>query len=218
MKFRTQRHIIILAAAALATLIFYLWFVRSPYFEGFKLWSQSNITAYVSVLLLIKILGIVWPPIPGGIFTLASVPILGWPLAYVVDLVGSAIGSSAAFFIARKWGWEFMKKIFDDSTLIKIRRLKIKKEREFESIFLMRIFGGTIVEVVCYGAGVLGVGFGNYLLASVLSHLPFGILLFFAADNILNGKGALLSLILLGFAVILFYKLNHRYFEYDKAT
>ena len=102
-----------------------------------------------------------------------------------------------------------MKKIFDDSTLIKIRRLKIKKEREFESIFLMRIFGGTIVEVVCYGAGVLGVGFGNYLLASVLSHLPFGILLFFAADNILNGKGALLSLILLGFAVILFYKLNH---------
>ena len=212
-RFKTHKHIIILAVAALATLLFYLWFVRSTYFEGFKIWSQSNLVIYISALLVIKILGIVWPPIPGGIFTLASVPILGWKLAYGVDLLGSAIGSSMAFFIARKWGWQFLRKIFDDAALAKIKRVKIKKEREFETIFLMRIFGGTIVEVVCYGAGVLDVGYGNYLFATILSHLPLGIPLFYAAGSILNGNGAVLSLVFLAFAVLLFYKFKNRYFE-----
>ena len=215
MRLKTYKHIITLAVASLATLIFYVWFVRSAYFPIFKAWSESNLTIYLVVLLSIKIAGIVWPPIPGGIFTLASVPILGWPLAYLVDLVGSIIGSSAAFFIARKWGWDFMEKIFDEVTLEKIKKFKIKKDKEFESVFLFRIFGGTIVEVVCYGAGVLGVGYGNYLAATILSHLPLGIPLFYAAGNILNGKGAFLSLVFLAFAVLLFYKLKHRYFVYN---
>lgn len=101
MKLKTHKHIIILVVAAVVTLIFYLWFVNSPYFAGFKIWSQSNLAVYISVLLLIKIFGIIWPPIPGGIFTLASVPVLGWKLAFAVDYSGSLIGSSIAFFIAK---------------------------------------------------------------------------------------------------------------------
>jgi len=214
MKLKSHKHLIVLVAAAAATIVFYVWFVNSDYFGAFKAWSLKNLPIYVLALLSLKIIGIVWPPIPGGVLTLASVPVLGWKLAYTVDIVGSIIGSSIAYFIAKRSGLKFMRKIFDDETIARITRLKIKKDREIEAIFLMRLFGGTVVEVICYGAGVLGVRYRNFLLASVLSHLPLGIPIFILADNLLAGKG-FMSVILIAIVIVLFYKLRHRYFEYE---
>ena len=80
----------------------------------------------------------------------------------------------------------------------------------------MRFFGGTIIEVVCYGAGVLGVGFQNYLIATALAHSVLGVPVFYIAGSILNGKGAFLSILFLCVAFVIFYKLKHRYFEYNE--
>lgn len=197
------------------TLIFYLWFIHSPYFAGFVVWAQKNLLIYFSVLLFIKIAGIVWPPIPGGLLTLGSIPVLGWPLAYSADFIGSMIGSSAAYFLARKYGLDFMKKIFDEDTIEKITKVRIKPHREIESIFLFRFFGGTIIEVICYGAGLLRVRYSNYLIATVLSHMALGIPAFYLTRNILVGRGILINLSLAILMVILFFKLKHRYFEYN---
>jgi len=215
MDLKKHRHLIIFLAAATCTLIFYFWFIQTPYFEDFKIWSEANIIIYVSVLLLIKITGIIWPPLPGGIFTIASIPILGWQLAYAIDFTGSMIGSTGAFFIAKKWGNTFVQKIFDKDIIDKISKIKVRKSKEIESVFLMRFFGGTILEIVCYGAGLFGIGYRNFLIGSILSHLPLGMPIFYFAGNILNGKGALLSLIFILFVIFLFYKLRNRYFEYQ---
>ena len=213
MKIKNHKHIIFFGAAFGGTFLAYLWFVQTPYFETFKLWSQGNLALYFAILALIKVIGIIWPPLPGGIFTLASIPILGWPLAYLADLTGSIIGSSAAFFIAKKWGWDFIKKIFDADIIEKIKKIRIKKSKEIESIFLMRIFGGTIIEAVCYGAGMFGVSYRNFLIGSILSHPAFSIPLFYFAGSIMNGSGVFLGGFMLLFIVVLFYKLKHRYFE-----
>ena len=215
MKLKNHKHVIFFGAAFVATFLFYLWFVHSPHFAVFKIWSESNLILYISVLFFIKVIGIIWPPIPGGIFTLASVPILGWELAYLTDFAGSLIGSTAAFFIARKWGWDFILKIFDTDVIEKFKKIKIKKHKEIESIFLMRFFGGTIIEAVCYGAGMLGVSYKNFLIATVLSHPILGIPIFYFAKNILGGDGVILSIIFLIVLVIAFYKLKHRYFDFE---
>ena len=219
MKIKNHKHIIVFILAMLATVVFYWWFIHSPYFEGFKNWSRDNLILYFLVLILIKIIGIIWPPIPGGVFTIASIPIIGWPLSYFADLVGSIIGSSVAFSIAQKWGWEFLERIFDRDTLEKIKNVKIKKHREIETVFLMRFFGGSVIEVVCYGAGILRVRFQNFLVASLLSHLAVGIPFFYLAGSVLgeviNGKGAIIGALALLFVIFLFYRLKHRYFEFD---
>ncbi len=79
----------------------------------------------------------------------------------------------------------------------------------------MIFFVGTILEIFCYGAGLFGVGYRNFLIGSILSHLPLGIPIFYFAGNILNGKGAFLSLAFILFVIFLFYKLKDRYFESD---
>jgi len=215
LNLKTHKHLLVLLIFGWATIFFYLWFAKSPYFSVFLNWAQQHLILYVSVLILLKIVGIIWPPLPGGLFTLGSIPVLGWPLAYAADFVGSAIGSSVAYFIAKKYGKNFVAKIFDEDSLEKINRVRIKPNREIESIFLLRIFGGNIIEVICYGAGLLGVRFKNYLIASLLSHLALGIPIFYLAQDFFSGQRVLINLALVGFAALLFYKLKHRYFEFN---
>src|SRR3989337_132416 len=97
----------------LISVVLYLWFIKLPIFQHFVLWVQQNLLLYFLFLLFIKILGILWPPLPGGLFTLGSIPAIGWELAYIADLVGSVIGSSGAFFMGRRYGPKLLRKFFD---------------------------------------------------------------------------------------------------------
>lgn len=72
-----------------ASIFVYYLFSKSIYFQIFFSWSRQNIGLFVIVLFLLKILGIVWPPLPGGVFTLAAIPFIGWFPAYLVDFAGS---------------------------------------------------------------------------------------------------------------------------------
>ncbi|MBI5358232.1 hypothetical protein HZB69_01210 [Candidatus Amesbacteria bacterium] len=93
---------------------------------------------------ILKVLGIVWPPLPGGILTLDAIPFIGWFPAYLVDFFGSTVGSSVAFLIGRKYGYPFLQKLFDESTIDKIKHLKIKPHREIEAVTALRIFIGSL--------------------------------------------------------------------------
>ncbi|MEK7113380.1 MAG: VTT domain-containing protein, partial [Patescibacteria group bacterium] len=148
--------------------------------------------------------------------TLGSIPVLGWLVAYSADLIGSMIGSTIAYFIARKYGMSFIRKIFDDEVIEKFQKIKIRPEREIESIFIFRVFGGNIVELFCYGAGFLRVNYFNYILASFLAHVVIGIPTFYLIRNILSGKGIFVSILFAVILAILFFTLKHRYFEIEK--
>ncbi len=215
MTVKNYKHLLALFLFGFGTLVFYLWFINSSHFPGFLVWSQGNIIFYYFVLVLLKVIGIIWPPIPGGLLTLGSIPVLGWPLAYSADFFGSIVGSTVAYFLARKYGINFMKKIFDENTIEKLTKIRIKPHREIESLFLFRFFGGTIIEIICYGAGLLKVRFRNYLIATILSHIAIGIPAFYLTRNILAGRGILINLSLVTIMLILFFNLRHRYFEYS---
>lgn len=213
MKLRSYRQIIILILFTVVTLAGYLWFLHSPYFESFSDWARSNFLLFFSTLVLIKIIGIVWPPISGGLLTLGSIPVIGWFPAYFADFLGSMIGSSIAYFIAKRWGLSFMSKIFDPETIHKVQQVKIRPGRELEMVFLARVFGGTIVEVICYGAGLLRVRFSRYFVASVLSHMAVGIPAYYFAGDIIAGRNILINLIFALILIGLFMFARHRYVE-----
>src|SRR6185503_2202024 len=115
MQIKSYKQIYLLLAFTVATIVAYFWFIKSPYFDDLQTWASAHFWLFISLLVLIKIAGIVWPPINGGLLTLGAIPVVGWLPAYLADLTGSTIGSSIAFFIARKWGLDFMRKIFDAS-------------------------------------------------------------------------------------------------------
>ena len=163
---------------------------------------------------LIKILGVIWPPIPGGLFTLGAIPILGWLTAYTADFLGSVTGSIIAYVLGNKYGFPFLEKILDGSTIQKIKKIKIKKNKEFESMFFLRIFGGSIMEVVVYASGLLGVRFSNFIVAGTLSHLLVGLPTYFLAGELASGKNAFLHVASFVLLIVIFSKFKNRYFEW----
>lgn len=214
MKIKSKKYLILAILVTLATILVYYLFSKSVYFEIFTSWSRQNLFLFIIVLFFLKIMGIVWPPLPGGVFTLAAIPFIGWFPAYLVDFAGSLAGSSIAFLIGKKYGYPFLEKLFDKNTIDKIRNLKIKPNREIEAITTLRIFTGSLfLEAICYGAGLLNVRFFSFFVGSIISHIIVGIPSFYLIGGLFNLNNLIFGI--LGFVIIIpiFIKLKGRYLE-----
>ena len=211
MKLRSYKHLVIIIAVAVATLALYLWFITTPQFTTFKAWSTTHLPLFITVLFILKIFGLVWPPIPGGVLTLGSIPVLGWKSAYAIDFFGSLVGSSIAYFLARRYGLQFMRQIFDKTTIEKIKHLRIVQHREIEAIFLFRVFGGTLVELVCYAAGLLRVRYSTFLIGTIASHILVGIPVFYFAENLISKTNLALQALAILVLIALFFIARTRY-------
>ncbi len=181
--------------------------------DNFIVWSQNNVLLFVIVLLLLKIIGIVYPPMPGGILTLGAIPIVGWKFAYLIDFLGNTIGATIAYYLGKEYGFIILNKLFDENIVQKFRKIKIKKDKELETIIVIRILGANVVEIISYGAGLLKIDFPKFLFATIVSHMAVGIPIYYFANNIFSTSNIFTTVIFsaLGFFVI--WKLKGRYFE-----
>ena len=201
-------------AITIATIAGYWWFFNSPYWELFFNWSQENLTLFFATLLVIKISGTIYPPIPGGLITMGAIPFLGWIPAYTADFLGSMLGSSGAYILGKRYGKRFLLKLFDKSTMERITRMRVKTGKEVESVFVLRILtGGTLIEAVCYGAGLLHIPYFKFLIGSALSHLTIGVPHFYLARSIFESKNVVISIVGIIASIIVLYKIKGRYFE-----
>ena len=214
MKKDTVRYSTVLIMIFIAFMALVYWFFKSPYFVVVDVWVKKNIVLYVSALFVYKAIGVLFPPIPAGLVTIASIPFLGWAGAYAIDLLGSITGGSVAFLLGKRYGRNILRKIFNDSIVEKIVKTKVKKGKEIEAVFMFRLLlGSTILEAVYYGAGFLRIPFGKFLIGASLSHIAVGVPSFILANNIFSGKNLVLTGALSVLALFFVLKTKGRYFE-----
>lgn len=204
----------ILLTVFVFSLAAYSYFVGTPYFDTFESWAQTNYWNLVLFLLVIKVAGIIWPPLPGVIPVIGSIPILGWFPAFLLDLVGYLIGSAIAFYLARRYGFSVIRMLFGQAGVNEVEKFRIKPERELEAITLMKVFGGGIGEFISYAAGITNIRFQNFFLGSILSSAVVGLPLFYFFNFALSQNNLLFALVPLGIGLVLFYFLRRRYFEW----
>ena len=204
----------VLTFVFVAFVVLAYWFFKSSYFPIVDAWVKTNIVLYVFALFIYKSIGVLFPPIPAGMLTLASIPFLGWFGAYMVDMAGSIFGGMFAYWLGRKYGRKILHKLFNASMVEKIVKTKIKKGKEIEAVFTFRVLLGSIIlEAVYYGAGFLKIPFGKFLIGASLSHIVVGIPSFILANNIFSGKNLILTGILSVVALVFVIKTKGRYFE-----
>ncbi len=213
LKLRNASQFALILAVFILSLVGYAYFVTTPYFAVVESWAQSNFWTLVVFLLILKIVGIIWPPLPGVVPLIGAIPIIGWPAAFFIDLVGYMIGSIIAFYLARKYGLKIIKKLFGNVGVNSVKKIRIKPHRQLEAITLMKIFGGGIGEFISYAAGITNIKFYNFFWGSVMSSVVVGIPLFYFFDFALSQNNLLFALVPLGFGAILFYLLRQRYFD-----
>lgn len=216
---KNSSYIFLIIFASALTIVLGFYFYYSPYFEIFSNWVLDNLLLYSLFLFLIKVVGLLWPPLPGGLFTFASVTVLGWQLAFAIDFLGNIVGASLAWFVGRKYGSKLIGKIFSEQTAARAQRIKIKRQHEFEGILVFSLASGVVmVEIANYILGILKVRYKNFFLANTLAHVIRNAPIFYVFDSALSGGDFVINLVIVVVALLLLLVFWKRYITIDEHS
>ncbi len=212
---KQYKFIVLIAVAFIVTIVAYGIFSRTDSFQSLLTWSGQNLIWFCLILIAIKIVGVIWPPLPGLVFTVGAIPVIGWLPALLVDMVGAFIGTCLVFWLARIYGPRVILKVFGESGLKQSQRIKFNPRNELEALIIMRVFGGPISEMVSYAAGITNITFTHFVMGTLFSYLLIGLPLFYLAGIAFSNGGLLFGVIPLFVGVLILYTLRKRYFIFD---
>lgn len=168
----------------------------------------------LALIVLIKAASIVYPPLPGIILTLAMVPLLDWQKAYIVELAGSLLGVSAAYFLGKKYGEKLIKWIAGEKLLAKIKAVKLKPGNQFEAAFVLRTAsGGALSDALAWGASLIGLRYRPYLMGHLANHVLATLPVFLLVGWSVKLNSWLFIGPVMFIAWLLVWKFKGRYFE-----
>ena len=123
--------------------------------------SQENLKNYIAgfgmaaglIFVLVQIVQVVIPIIPGGVSCLVGVVFFGSSLGFIYNYVGICIGSVIAFLIARNYGRPLLESMFKAEQIEKYESWTGTNHR-FARLFALAIFFPVAPDdFLCYLAG-----------------------------------------------------------------
>lgn len=119
-------------------------------------------TGGLLIFILIQIIQVVIPIIPGGISCVAGVTLFGIIKGLILNYIGICIGSIIVFFISRKWGRPVIENLFDEKKIQKFDSW-LQKGNKLTVIFAMLILSPvTPDDFLCYCAGTTNMKFKHF--------------------------------------------------------
>ncbi|MDT2751239.1 TVP38/TMEM64 family protein [Enterococcus thailandicus] len=116
------------------------------------------------IFILIQILQVVIPIIPGGISTAAGVLIFGPYAGFVYNYVGICIGSVIIFLLGRRYGKPFILSLISDKTYDKYIGW-LDNQSRFEKLFALAIFLPVAPDdALCLMAGLTNISVKKFSL------------------------------------------------------
>lgn len=202
------------ALVVAASFFGYMWFEQSGYYAGFMVWAKQNVALLFVCAVAIKFVGIVWPPLPGGIFVMGTIPMIGWPAALAANFIGTILGNTGAYFLGKKYGWKLLDKIAGVEATNRIRKIKIKPGKELEGVLVYQfVMSSIFVEGISFGAGLLGIKLWQLLVGSAVAGIVLGIPMFYLAGFALQPGNIWVRVVAIAVCLVLVIKLKDRYFE-----
>lgn len=129
------------------------------------------------IFMLIQILQVVIPIIPGGISSAAGVLIFGPYLGFVYNYVGISIGSVIIFLLGRRYGKPFILSMISDKTYDKYIGW-LDNQSRFEKLFALAIFLPVAPDdALCLMAGLTNISVKKFTLIILLAK-PLSIFLY----------------------------------------
>lgn len=133
--------------------------------------TQENPTMAPLVLISWRIIGIIIPPIPGGIVSIALIPVFGWFWSFVYAAVGVLVGSSIAFLLARRFREPLVKRFVPLQQMHQWED-KFTKDTKFMTFLAIRFTTGPILDFISYVAGLTKISYKNFFLTTAITLLP----------------------------------------------
>lgn len=136
---------------------------------------------------LIQIVQIVIPVLPGGVTTLAGVVIFGPVWGFIWNYLSCCVGSVLAFHIAKVYGRPILRAFFSDKT-IEAYESKTNSDSNFAKYFALAIFFPFAPDdFLCYLAGTTAMTYKQFTWIIILGK-PASILVYSLGLTTLLGK------------------------------
>lgn len=128
------------------------------------------------IFLLIQIVQVIFPVIPGGASCLAGTLAFGPISGFIYNYVGLTLGSIVAYMLSRNFGLPLINRLFKKETVDKY--LKYIRHKKFTKIFFWGIFlPGAPDDLLCYIAGISSLTFKEFILI-ILVGKPFTLIFY----------------------------------------
>lgn len=126
------------------------------------------------IFILIQIIQVIFPVIPGGASCLAGVIAFGPIEGFLYNYIGLCLGSVLAFLFSRKFGMKLIQKLFKQETIDKY--MHYIQEHKFDKIFFWGIFlPGAPDDLLCYIAGITSMNLKTFI-AIILFGKPLALI------------------------------------------
>lgn len=122
--------------------------------------------------------------LPASVFVIAAGLIWGWQLGGTWAMIGGILGATASFFAGRFIGEGLLARFGRVGRLV----ARQADHAGFKSLLILRFIPGIPFAALNYGAGVAGVRFGDFLLATLLGMAPSVYVFAYCADALFNGS------------------------------
>ncbi|CEN31683.1 TVP38/TMEM64 family protein [Paraclostridium sordellii] len=111
---------------------------------------------------------------PDSILAIGGGMVFGLFKGYIYTLIGALIGATISFYISRKLGRAFVKKL----TKEKLDNIeKLINSKGFFIVLILRLVPLFPFDIISYGSGLTSIKYKDFLLATIIGTIP-GILVF----------------------------------------
>ena len=121
--------------------------------------------------------------IPASIFVIVAGALWGWKLGALYAFLGGLLGAMASYFMGRFLGEGLLSRFGKAGEMV----MKQAKNAGFQTMLIVRLIPGPPFAVWNYGAGVAGMPFRDYALATAIGILPSHVIFAYSADAIFSG-------------------------------
>lgn len=191
----------ILSVIAIITLLFVILKILNLDIDSKDIQTYVNSFGKLAPIIYIIIFALVPLTLfPDSIIAIAGGLIFGLVKGYIYTAIGAILGATLSFYISRKLGRNFVKKL----TKEKLDNIEeMINSNGFFIIFMLRLIPLFPFDIISYGAGLTSVKYKDFILATFLGTIP-GILVFtnIGAQSVNMGSGSFY--ISIGALVLLF--------------
>jgi uncharacterized membrane protein YdjX (TVP38/TMEM64 family) len=147
--------------------------------EGFGLWAPVVFVALQAVQVVVA-------PIPGQVTVLLGGFLFGAVAGTAYSLIGATIGSTAVFWLSRRYGRRYVERIVRPALLAQFDT--VTRDNALPAIFLAFLIPGIPDDVLCFAAGLTDIDLWKLVAVSVVGRLPSFVLVSFIGVEFANAN------------------------------
>ena len=149
------------------------------------------------VFVVLQAAQVLLAPIPGQVLAVAAGYLFGPYWGTLYNMIGVTIGSTAAFWLSRRFGRAYVSRVVNDDVLARFDA--ILQRHGLVSLFVLFLIPGLPDDVLCFVGGLTPIPLRKLVLVAVLGRAPAFFLVNVFGDSLARGDTpmtvALLALI-----------------------